>query len=108
MGVRGLSILFSSGDDGSGGYDARNNVSMCKRAHIDFPASRSASFFYTLLQFEYDPFSSISPYVTSVGATQLWDESNLFCSDASFGLSCTTPREVGCSSATGFICPFLL
>lgn len=49
LGVRGLTLLFSSGDDGVAGYKIRNNQSDCG-FHPEYPAS--------------------SPYITSVGGTQ--------------------------------------
>jgi len=64
MGLRGISVLFASGDWGVGNF-LKSNV-RCKRAWPDWPAS--------------------SPFVTSVGGTQL-DQSGKF--------------EVVCSSGTG-------
>mgnify|MGYP006136041385 CR=1 FL=1 len=54
LGARGVSIVVASGDDGSGGFLAKDDPSGCNQAAPEWPAS--------------------SPYVTTVGATQLaWD-----------------------------------
>lgn len=51
----GLTVVFSSGDDGIGDFTIRSDpTAACKRANPSWPAS--------------------SPYVTSVGATQLTDK----------------------------------
>jgi subtilase family serine protease len=69
LSARGLSIIVASGDDGSAGFLARNDpVSGCAHAAPEWPAS--------------------SPYVTTVGATQL----------ASDG---TQTYEVVCSAKEG-------
>ena len=55
MGLRGLSVLFSSGDDGLGNVPIRTNPAFaCAQAYPAWPAS--------------------SPYVTAVGGTQLTDK----------------------------------
>ena len=54
MGLRGLTVLIASGDDGIGNLIVRKNPKVgCSRAWPDWPAS--------------------SAYVTAVGATQLSD-----------------------------------
>ena len=51
MGLRGLSVLFASGDDGEDNfYDSQFPLPRCVKANPGWPAS--------------------SPYVTTVGATQ--------------------------------------
>jgi tripeptidyl-peptidase-1 len=55
MGLRGLSVLFSSGDDGVGGSDVRTDKDYaCSQAWPAWPAA--------------------SPYVTAVGGTQITDK----------------------------------
>ncbi len=55
MGLRGLSVLFSSGDDGIGSALIREDPDLaCSQSWPEWPAS--------------------SPYVTAVGATQLTDK----------------------------------
>jgi subtilase family serine protease len=55
MGLRGLTLLFSSGDDGVGGYLIRDDpVAACQQALPSWPAA--------------------SPYVTAVGGTMLTDK----------------------------------
>lgn len=55
MGLRGLSVLFSSGDDGIGNFLIRKDPTRaCSQAYPAWPAG--------------------SPYVTSIGATQLTDK----------------------------------
>mmetsp|Transcript_18166 Transcript_18166/g.29846 ORF Transcript_18166/g.29846 Transcript_18166/m.29846 type:complete len:597 (+) Transcript_18166:186-1976(+) len=49
-GVRGLTLVFASGDDGVASYLARDDPSMCDPFKPDYPA--------------------VSPFVTAVGATQ--------------------------------------
>ena len=51
LGLRGVSLLVASGDDGVGGDDARGNSSYCGACNPSWPAS--------------------SPYVTSVGGSVL-------------------------------------
>lgn len=94
LGMRGISILVSSGDDGLGGYYIRDNQSLaCSQAFPAWPAS--------------------SPYVTTVGATQLTDQYLPLCGKPySLGITglpeptqllaeCTGTRETVCSAATG-------
>lgn len=53
--ISGLTVIFSSGDDGIGGYNIQSDpVAACKKTNPYWPAS--------------------SPYVTSVGATQLTEK----------------------------------
>lgn len=53
--ILGLTIVFASGNDGIGGYNIDSDpVAACQKANPYWPAS--------------------SPYVTSVGATQLTDK----------------------------------
>ena len=52
LGVMGVTIAASSGDDGANGYDARGNPAACKYVS-QFPVS--------------------SPYVLSIGSTQVID-----------------------------------
>lgn len=51
LGMRGVTVLIASGDDGTGGYLTRNDVKQCEPFVPQFP--------------------SCSPWVTSVGGTQL-------------------------------------
>jgi tripeptidyl-peptidase-1 len=68
--LRGVTILFAAGDDGIGSVDARTNpAAACTQSHPNFPSS--------------------SPWVTSVGGTQLSLDSN------------DKKDEVVCSAATG-------
>jgi tripeptidyl-peptidase-1 len=54
LGLRGMSVIFSSGDDGIGNFIVRDDPeTACTKAYPAWPAS--------------------SPYVTTVGATQLTD-----------------------------------
>lgn len=87
QGVRGVTLLFSSGDDGLGGYTMRTNPQACAQrgAMPEFPAS--------------------SPYVTSVGGTQFSNRYLPLC-DANFPVDgfnypCDGVGEVVSSSATG-------
>lgn len=76
LGLRGLTILYASGDDGSRGYTNAHQSppNQCTfRAVPEWPGS--------------------SPYVTSVGATQL-------CSTTPKPSTCAGQREVACSSQT--------
>lgn len=50
-GVRGLTLLFASGDDGIASYEGRTNKTKCLQSQPEFP--------------------SASPYILSVGGTQL-------------------------------------
>lgn len=83
LGARGISVLFASGDNGIGSENISKDPSLCRTSTPSFPSS--------------------SPYVTSVGGTQLTDEGTSVCSRVTHGLhmGCTTITERGCSSATG-------
>ena len=97
LGLRGVSILVSSGDDGLGNYYIRDDVELaCSQAWPAWPAS--------------------SPYITSIGATQLTDKYLPVCGQPySTGLAadsgipptaenlfqCTGTRETVCSAASG-------
>ena len=97
MGLRGLSVLFSSGDDGIGDSITRDFPQStypggCSQAWPSWPAG--------------------SPYVTAVGGTQLTDKYLPLCMDKydydSFlspndqgGVTCTGTGETVCSSAIG-------
>lgn len=87
-GLRGLSIVFSSGDDGVGNAKARDDPEKyCTPFTPAFPAS--------------------SPYVTVVGATQWSTKATQQCSQLGQGraqfsrYTCTAVREIACSSSTG-------
>lgn len=74
MGLRGLTIVFSSGDDGIAGSDIRTDPeTACRRARPSWPAS--------------------SPYVTAVGATQLTDKYLPICEE-SYDLRTTLPQSL--------------
>lgn len=88
QGVRGVTLLFSSGDDGLGGYTMRTNPGICAQrgAMPEFPAT--------------------SPYVTSVGGTQFSDRYLPLCASYNspidgFNYPCDGVGEVVSSSATG-------
>lgn len=87
QGVRGITLLFSSGDDGLGGYTMRTNPQACAQrgAMPEFPAS--------------------SPYVTSVGGTQFSNRYLPICDSAfpvdGFTYPCDGVGEIVSSSATG-------
>lgn len=94
FGVLGMSILFSSGDDGSASYLGRTDPTACNKAHPEFPATRyrgvlcttpSCVALHTLggLVFVF----VCSPYVTSVGATQLSRMHANICAQTSSGLT---------------------
>lgn len=80
LGARGVSVLVSSGDDGSGGYYGHRNESAraaaCARSGPEYPAT--------------------SAYVTACGATQLSRQSTPSCADR----PCALAGEVVCSAAT--------
>lgn len=82
-GARGLSFLFSAGDDGVGGYTLRNNPDGCNIFQPEFPSS--------------------SPYVTAVGGTQYMTNIYPICHKVQFGESfqCNEVGEVASSSLTG-------
>ncbi len=97
LGLRGVSIIVSSGDDGIAGTYIRDDVNLgCSQAWPAWPAS--------------------SPYITAVGATQLSDLYLPGCGQPySTGMSansgipdeakllfqCTGTAEIVCSSASG-------
>lgn len=66
MGLRGLSVLFASGDYGAGNFDTGS--SRCSKAWPDWPAS--------------------SPFITSVGGTQLSTEYLPLCTQSSVRIYC--------------------
>eukprot|EP01126_Amoeba_proteus_P044425 TRINITY_DN4935_c0_g1_i3.p1 TRINITY_DN4935_c0_g1~~TRINITY_DN4935_c0_g1_i3.p1 ORF type:complete len:619 (-),score=89.84 TRINITY_DN4935_c0_g1_i3:58-1914(-) len=76
-GLRGLSLLFASGDDGCGGYYLRTDPT-CSQASPAWPSS--------------------SPYVTSVGGTQFLKDIYPWCKT---GRTCTKVGEVVSSTLTG-------
>lgn len=98
MGLRGCTVVFSSGDDGVGNFLIRDDIDMaCSKAWPSWPAS--------------------SPYVTTVGATQLSPQYLPLCQQ-SYDLSpqlgalpegsrlqvdCTSVAETVCSSTLGGI-----
>jgi tripeptidyl-peptidase-1 len=92
MGLRGLTVLFSSGDDGIGSAIIRDNeAKACEFSHPEWPAS--------------------SPYVTSVGATQLTDKYLPICgqqySAAGYawqGLPPSSQLDVQCSGTGETVC----
>jgi len=79
MGVRGLTILFASGDDGAAGHNVREDPKLCAVSSPGYPAS--------------------SPYVTAVGGTQLSARSTPLCDG--FYQSCDHFDEVACSADIG-------
>lgn len=85
QGLRGITLLFSAGDDGMGGYTMRTNPSICdsRGAAPEFPAS--------------------SPYVVSVGGTQFSDRYLPVCANRQEGFQyeCDGIGEIVSSSATG-------
>ena len=99
MGLRGLTVLFSSGDDGLGSMLIRSSATYskaCSQAWPEWPAS--------------------SPYVTAVGATMMTDKPLPLCGQpyydpisqtlppSSYLLAqCSTPGETVCSSSFGGI-----
>lgn len=91
-GLRGISLLFAAGDDGVGGYDARTNSSFCSQFNPTFPGS--------------------SPYVTSVGGTQLSPQPTAICGQSQTlagGISFYCDNEFGvgeavCSVSSGARC----
>jgi subtilase family serine protease len=87
MANRGLSVLVASGDDGSSSMNVRDDPSSCNSAVPEWPAS--------------------SPYVTTVGATQLSNEYNPVCGHGYDGMpldlpfQCSGVSEIVCSASTG-------
>lgn len=91
LGLRGLTFLFSSGDDGIGSAMIRDDVeAACKKAVPEWPAS--------------------SPYVTSVGATMLTDKYLPICGnnyanpDAYPGLPITSQLQFQCTGTGETVC----
>ena len=71
MGLRGLTVVFSSGDDGIGNFIVRTNPTLgCSKAFPSWPAA--------------------SPYVTTIGATQLTNEYLPICEN-NYGVSTSYP-----------------
>jgi len=91
LGLRGLTIVFSSGDDGIGSSLIRtDSVSACEKAMPEWPAS--------------------SPYVTAVGATMLTDKylpvcgQNYAVSTAYPGLPLTEQLAFACTGTAETVC----
>jgi len=84
-GLRGVSMLFSSGDDGVANFEARQNTSFCKPFTPAFPAT--------------------CPYVTVVGGTQFSTFTSPICEQSynNMRLSCDAVGEVAADSATGAV-----
>lgn len=82
LGLRGISLLFAAGDDGIASVEGRNDATRCLVSHPVFPGG--------------------SPFVTSIGGTQLTYESSPICSQKSRGASttCSVAREKVCSADT--------
>ena len=97
LGLRGVTILVASGDDGIGGIQMQDDLALgCSKAWPEWPGG--------------------SPYITSVGATQLTDlylpgcgqpYSNTMSADSEVPLEsellfqCSGSRETVCSALTG-------
>jgi subtilase family serine protease len=88
--IRGISILFASGDDGIASVDARTDpVRACKQHHPNFPSS--------------------SPWITSVGGTQLKPRGPIGKRGSAPGsrsgteahFPAQTREEIVCSASTG-------
>jgi tripeptidyl-peptidase-1 len=80
LAARGVSVIFSSGDDGASSVEASTpNSTACTTAHAEWPAA--------------------SPWVTSVGGTQLSTAATPYCNapDA----ACTQAGERMCSADRG-------
>lgn len=86
-GVRGLTLLFSAGDDGVGGYTMRTNHTICTKRGFapEFPPA--------------------SPYVTAVGGTQFSNKYLPICTKpiADLEYPCEGVGEVVSSTSTGAI-----
>ena len=90
-GLRGLTLLFASGDTGITSFnpaaksddEGESALAACSSTHPEFPTS--------------------SPYVLSVGATQLSDHHSPICGKRWRGVmvGCSTAKEIVCSAATG-------
>eukprot|EP00922_Rhytidocystis_sp_ex-Travisia-forbesii_P025050 GHVS01036767.1.p1 GENE.GHVS01036767.1~~GHVS01036767.1.p1 ORF type:complete len:1021 (-),score=160.91 GHVS01036767.1:392-3454(-) len=84
MGLRGLTVLVSSGDDGAAGSRSRTDPSACRSNNPELPASL--------------------PYVTAVGGTQLARNTALVCGarlSGSVSVQCHYDREKACMASTG-------
>eukprot|EP00922_Rhytidocystis_sp_ex-Travisia-forbesii_P049957 GHVS01074357.1.p1 GENE.GHVS01074357.1~~GHVS01074357.1.p1 ORF type:complete len:955 (-),score=114.60 GHVS01074357.1:449-3313(-) len=84
MGLRGLTVLVSSGDDGAAGIRARTDATACRRNNPELPAAL--------------------PFVTAVGGTQLARNSALVCGarlSESARIQCHYDREKACMADTG-------
>lgn len=83
MGLRGLTVLVASGDDGASGFHSRTNSSFCDRSHPEIPAAL--------------------PYVTAVGGTQLARNSAAVCGTrmGNVVVQCHYDREKACMANTG-------
>jgi subtilase family serine protease len=77
-GLRGITLLFASGDGGVGTRFAYQNTTFCQKFPSHFPSS--------------------SPYVTAVGAT-MW--STLYTPMCNQSLSCTEVKEITCMEDYG-------
>jgi hypothetical protein len=99
MGLRGLTVIFASGDDGVGGTSIRRDDwetnGACSKSNPEWPAG--------------------SPYITSVGATMLTDQADPMCGkfysqngnfegfppDEYIQFGCTGVGETVCTSLFG-------
>jgi len=87
MGLRGISVVAASGDDGSSSNIVRDDTSACASSVPEWPGS--------------------SPYVTTIGATQLSDEYHPTCGvsydnlNLGMAFQCSGASEIVCSSTTG-------
>lgn len=85
QGLRGISLFFSSGDDGVASFTARGKSTeeACKEYHPEFPAS--------------------SPFVTAVGGAQMGTDAEDLCGVDMHGFLSPRcqPRERVCSSDLG-------
>lgn len=89
LGLRGVTVLFSSGDDGIGDSIIRDDVQAgCKQANPSWPAS--------------------SPYVTAIGGTQLIDDHLPLCQNTYYtryaGLPITSQLNAQCSGVKETVC----
>eukprot|EP00401_Gymnodinium_catenatum_P025651 CAMPEP_0117491356 /NCGR_PEP_ID=MMETSP0784-20121206/18023_1 /TAXON_ID=39447 /ORGANISM="" /LENGTH=794 /DNA_ID=CAMNT_0005286141 /DNA_START=66 /DNA_END=2450 /DNA_ORIENTATION=+ len=83
LALRGISVLVAAGDDGASGSFVRQGTQFCNKARPEFPAA--------------------SPWVTSVGGTQLSKTTMPICGYTSdtIEVSCHYEAEVVCSSDIG-------
>lgn len=111
VGLRGVSLLFAAGDDGVGGFDARQNSSFCNQFNPTFPGS-SPCVQFTQFACLYTVLTPGCRWITSIGGTQLSQGPSAICNmgqqlpgnttglyfycDNSFGVG-----EAVCSVATG-------